>query len=256
MYSCFLALLQHTKKCVFQVYQVVTGGDNKLFDNVMADTENAFQTLAKLLVFLMGIQENLVNIAAYALSYCVTFVSSISLILPSFFTLLVVRVNKIEKESKDFGIRQEKVRDEKVEESFVRWVRIILRSLPMTFYITIVPWLLVYYSFPHSSKNRVVGGLVGFVSGVIVLQIFGTVRSYYSWLEKKDEVTHSLLLTHSLTHWLSHSLTDSLTHLPTYSLTYPLTHSLTHSLTHLPTYSLTHSFTYLLGWHQDRSCNV
>ncbi len=225
MYSCFLDLLQHTKKCVLQVYQVLTGGDNKLFDNVMADTENAFQTLAKLLVFLMGIHENLVNIAAYALSYCVTFISSISLILPSFFTLLIVRVNKIEKESKDFGIRQEKVRDEKVEESFVRWVRIILRSLPMTFYITIVPWLLVYYSFPHSSKNRVVGGLVGFVCGVIVLQIFGTVRSYYSWLEKKDEVTHSL------THWLSHSLT------------YLLTHSLTHLLTHLPTYSLTHSLT-------------
>ncbi len=185
---CMLDIIRVTKSCLTQVYNVLTGGDNKLFDNVMADTENAFQTLAKLLVFIMGIQENLVNIVSYSVSYCVTLLSSIALILPSFFTLLIVRVNKIEKESKDFGIRQEKVRDEKVEESFVRWVRIILRSLPMTFYITVVPWLLVYFSFPHSNKHLVVGGLVGFISGVIVLQIFGTVRSYYSWVEKKDEV--------------------------------------------------------------------
>ena len=43
-------------------------------------------------------------------------------------------------------------------------------------------------------------------------------------------LTHSPLLTHSLTHLLTYLLTPSLTYLLAHSLTYLLTHSLTHLL--------------------------
>lgn len=97
-----------------------------LIDNVLADTENAFQTLAKLLTYLMVIQEDAISDALdmiqyiksmiyymcvgfwvdsfrLVFSFIVVFTSTVILILPSFFTLLIVRTNTIEKESKNFG---------------------------------------------------------------------------------------------------------------------------------------------------------
>ena len=63
------------------------------------DTENAFQTLAKLLVWLLppllGPCALLWAPIGAALSYGVTLSSLVSLILPSFFTLLVVRTTKV-----------------------------------------------------------------------------------------------------------------------------------------------------------------
>lgn len=112
-----------------------------LFDNVLADTENAFQALAKCLAALEEAggkaRSNLQNIlfgyllraACLLSSFMLVLSSAITLILPSFFTLLIVRTGTIEKESKAFGVRQEVIRAEKKEDSFVRWVRIIFRSL-------------------------------------------------------------------------------------------------------------------------------
>jgi hypothetical protein len=86
-----------------------------LFDNVLADTENAFQTLAKLLVYLQewtsstfhpvlySLLGGLFNALSNFLSFIIVFVSTVVLILPSFFTLLIVRTSTIEKESKAFG---------------------------------------------------------------------------------------------------------------------------------------------------------
>jgi hypothetical protein len=87
-----------------------------LFDNVLADTENAFQTLAKFLNFLLGspCSEGLnlclrilygfwVDTISWAISSVVVLVSTVVLILPSFFTLLIVRTTTVEKESKAFG---------------------------------------------------------------------------------------------------------------------------------------------------------
>jgi hypothetical protein len=86
-----------------------------LFDNVLADTENAFQTLAKALVFVQDITMREWSLICYCLcgywleilgdvlSFCFVAVWTVVLILPSFFTLLIVRTTKIEKESKAFG---------------------------------------------------------------------------------------------------------------------------------------------------------
>ena len=110
-----------------------------LFDNVLADTENAFQTLAKCLAYLQDaascefslLRKNLcgywVRLLCNVVSFVLVLSSTITLILPSFFTLLIVRTGTVEKESKAFGIRQEVIRVEKKDESLVRWIRIILR---------------------------------------------------------------------------------------------------------------------------------
>lgn len=86
-----------------------------LFDNVLADTENAFQTLAKLLVYLKDWSQDtlhpfiyllfgwLFNFINSTISFIIVLFSTIVLILPSFFTLLIVRTKTIEKESKAFG---------------------------------------------------------------------------------------------------------------------------------------------------------
>ena len=89
----------------------------KLFDNVLADNENAFQTLAKFLVFIQDSASCSCGAVVYALagvwvelmawifSYITVAISTLLLILPSFFTLLVIRTTKIETESKAFGGR-------------------------------------------------------------------------------------------------------------------------------------------------------
>lgn len=159
----------------------------ELFDNVLADTENAFQTAAKGLDFLVGIgiptslylYLSLPILWIVSIILCIFF--TVVLILPSFFTLLIVRTTTIEKESKNFGIRQEVIRTEKPMDSFVRWVRIVLRALPMTFYILVTPYLLIYHYFPGATEGRVTASLVGFTTGIIILQTLGTVRAYYSW---------------------------------------------------------------------------
>lgn len=98
-----------------------------LFDNVLADTENAFQTLAKCLKYLTDttsllkhpeqwndllllcvaplvyIMDTTLEVFYIGLSYVVVILSTVALILPSFFTLLIVRTNVVEKESKAFG---------------------------------------------------------------------------------------------------------------------------------------------------------
>lgn len=87
-----------------------------LFDNVLADTENAFQTLAKFLNYLLGspCSEGIslcaralygfwVDSISWVISSVVVLVSTVLLILPSFFTLLIVRTTTVEKESKNFG---------------------------------------------------------------------------------------------------------------------------------------------------------
>jgi hypothetical protein len=92
-------------------------GKNLLFDNVLADTENAFQALAKLLHIMASVSLYISNwhLILYVtvgvwfryicelLAFLVVLISSIVLILPSFFTLLIVRTTTVEKESKAFG---------------------------------------------------------------------------------------------------------------------------------------------------------
>lgn len=78
-----------------------------MVDFSYTDTENAFQTLAKVLLWLLPplvepfcfVWKGLRPIG-YLVSYALTLSSLITLILPSFFTLLIVRTTKTEIESK------------------------------------------------------------------------------------------------------------------------------------------------------------
>jgi hypothetical protein len=106
------------------------------------------------------------------------------LILPSFFTLLVVRTTTVEREATAFGVRQEVIRRERPEQSLVRWLRIVARSLPMSVFLLAVPYLLVYRVFPGRGGRAVTGCLVAYLSLVLLLQSLGTVRAYYSWRDR------------------------------------------------------------------------
>lgn len=86
-----------------------------LFDNVLADTENAFQTLAKALVLVQDVTMREWSTLCYCLfgywletlgdilSFFFVAAWTVVLILPSFFTILIVRTSKVETESKAFG---------------------------------------------------------------------------------------------------------------------------------------------------------
>ena len=173
-----------------------------LMDNVLADTENAFQTLAKSLNFLVGNNDKFRcfgavyyyvcgiwhKLLAWVVSFGLILSSTVVMILPSFFTLLIVRTSTIEKESKSFGIRQETIRHEKKEQSALRWLRIILRSLPMSFYLLVLPYFLVYRVFPTMTNDRITLLLVGYLGGVIILQVLGSVRVFHSWKTRDASV--------------------------------------------------------------------
>jgi len=173
-----------------------------LMDNVLADTENAFQTLAKSLNYLIGSNDKFNclgaayfymfgvwhKILAWVVSCALILSSTVIMILPSFFTLLIVRTSTIEKESKSFGIRQETIRYEKKEQSALRWVRIILRSLPMTAYLVFLPYFLVYRVFPSVTNDQITLLLVGYLAGIIVLQVLGSVRVFHSWKTRDTTV--------------------------------------------------------------------
>ena len=195
--TCWKGFLTRTGELLGDIIGLFT--KKGLMDNVLADNENAFQTLAKLLAYLIDMhldEEVVVNRIYYCLigvwvdflnwacSYMVVLSSTLVLILPSFFTLLIVRTATIEKESKAFGVRQEAIRVEKKEESAIRWVRIVLRSLPMTFFLLALPYLLVFRIFPTVDNDTIKMYLVLYFVGVIVLQLLGSVRSYYSWKSK------------------------------------------------------------------------
>ena len=88
---------------------------NALFDNVLADTENAFQTLAKALVGISHLVVREWSLCGYMLmgwwleivgdffSFCFVLLWTVLLILPSFFTLLILRATSIESQSTAFG---------------------------------------------------------------------------------------------------------------------------------------------------------
>jgi hypothetical protein len=74
-------------------------------------------------------------------------------------------------------VRQEIIRHEKKEQSAIRWLRIIVRSLPMSFFILGLPAVLVHEVFAKDTtyKRRITLSLVCYLSGVIGLQIlFGS----------------------------------------------------------------------------------
>jgi hypothetical protein len=121
--TCCCSILHVPFNCYSGIMQTIRQFSKRsaLFDNVLADTENAFQTLAKFLSFLdcissrsrsfvkMCIYGFWLKLITWILSMLVTISSAVVLILPSFFTLLIVRTNVVGKESKAFGGNDEDI---------------------------------------------------------------------------------------------------------------------------------------------------
>ena len=181
------------KDCFSSIHKYLISLFSKsiLFDNVLADTENAFQAAAAALDYLVGISPDYMSSLfrvlqpfLLALSFVLGIVFTVVLILPSFFTLLIVRTTTTEKKSEKFGIRQEVIRAENCFQKAIRWIRILLRSLPMTFYILILPYILIYNYFPKVSGRDQNNVIIGYCSSVLVLQVLGTMRAYHSWKQR------------------------------------------------------------------------
>jgi hypothetical protein len=58
----------------------------------------------------------------------------------------------------------------------------------MTFYILVLPYILVYHVFPTQGEEDRIATIVCYVIGVILLQILGSVRAYYSWKSREEVV--------------------------------------------------------------------
>jgi hypothetical protein len=89
-------------------------------------------------------------------------------------------------------VRQEVIRQEKKLESAVRWLRIIVRSLPMIFYILVLPYLIVFHIIHKANERRekstIVYSLMAYLIGVLVLQMLGAIRVYHSWAAREVTV--------------------------------------------------------------------
>ena len=53
----------------------------------------------------------------------------------------------------------------------MRWVRIILRSLPMAGYLLALPCWLVWRVFPGAKGRTVTAGLAAYLAGIVLLQV-------------------------------------------------------------------------------------
>lgn len=102
---------------------------SEMFDNVLADTETAFQFVANCLARLLPATASLcvkllVRPLVGLLSYILMLAATLALFLPSFFTLLVLRATKVETESKAFGIRQAVILRESCGRKTLRWIAV------------------------------------------------------------------------------------------------------------------------------------
>ena len=58
----------------------------------------------------------------------------------------------------------------------------------MTFYLLVLPYLLVYRVFPRAKNDDITTYVILYIVGVIILQLLGSVRAYYSWKSKDNEI--------------------------------------------------------------------
>ena len=85
---------------------------SEMFDNVLADTETAFQGVGKALARALppsttrGMCATLLLPLWAPFVYIAMLVATVVALLPSFFTLLVLRTTKVETDSEAFGQRQ------------------------------------------------------------------------------------------------------------------------------------------------------
>lgn len=125
---------------------------------------------------------------------CVLVLLLVAVVLPSFFTLLIIRTRTVEDDTKDFTARQEVMKREGLGRKLVRWVSLLGRSIPMTFFLVGLPIILIFHVIPHyaNSNNNdssninkhplhasavVLGSIGTHMVLLVALQILGTIRN-------------------------------------------------------------------------------
>lgn len=154
-------------------------------DNVFADMENVFLAASAVLVrtersiadatdcflaFLSSIRLLLAYLTAYLLTALV--------MLPTVIVLLVARARKVETDNKKFKARIAVLEQEEVRVRLLRGVSLLLRALPMLFFLVGCPclWILVVIPAFDASPTVVYLTVGGHLVLVILLQMLGTVR--------------------------------------------------------------------------------
>lgn len=113
--------------------------------------------------------------------YCLTLGLLLSVILPSFFVLLLLRTRHVETQSAAFGVRQSALLSESRWQSVFRWARIVARAAPMVAFLVGAPAVLVLQVLPGAGPAAATGAVTGFVCAVLVLQVGGQSGAVSQW---------------------------------------------------------------------------
>ncbi len=158
----------------------------KGIDDVLANTEAAFQSLGKVLAFCIParprtwLQVLFMPVTA-VLSVAIAAAVILSVVLPSFFTLLIVRTAYVEMESTLFVARQEILLVDTCCRRLLRWMYLIARSLPMTFLLIGWPIVMVVVVNDGASEDVTLTLVLLQLCAVLALQSLGTVRASQSF---------------------------------------------------------------------------
>eukprot|EP00927_Polykrikos_kofoidii_P024442 TRINITY_DN22225_c0_g1_i1.p1 TRINITY_DN22225_c0_g1~~TRINITY_DN22225_c0_g1_i1.p1 ORF type:complete len:930 (-),score=77.59 TRINITY_DN22225_c0_g1_i1:42-2831(-) len=154
-------------------------------DEMFADLETAVKYLGKLLYNSTLPPRSLLMILPCCLSALLSTLMvlgiSIIVVLPTFFSVLVIRMLKVEVTKDKFVHRAVVIAAETSAKHTLRLCRLLLRAFPMITAIILYPFILLHVLLPllgHGSRHTVAHvGVALFVSFIILLQLQGTVRA-------------------------------------------------------------------------------
>ena len=166
----------------------------KLIDNVFGDLENMFYLLSDLIYAVMmkpmdGLCDfiwNLFRFIAWFIVYPLVFAVAMIVILPSCFFLLIVRMSKIESDTKQVAIRQDIIENETCCQRMVRLINQLIRASFMFGLLTVYPLVVVYIIIPKGGHGDgvVLTSIGSYLIMILALQIFGTYRGLKSFNAK------------------------------------------------------------------------
>eukprot|EP01083_Nonionella_stella_P023362 64645_1 len=181
----------------------------QLIDNIFADLENMFYLLSAFVIKFeyISVEEYKVDrqytlmqfiglnickaLGNLIIIYPLILIICVVIILPSLFVLLIVRMNKIETDTKDLIEREMVLMDETKWQRCMRLLMQCMRSLLMFTFLTVYPIIIVYVIIPHyednDQQNNIAIAFIGsYLIIILCLQIFGTYRALRSYEEKRN----------------------------------------------------------------------
>ena len=171
-----------------------------LIDGVFADLENLFYVLSDALFRISASPQHnaCVNLAKLLLRVLVVYPLVLALcvvtVFPSLFLLLIVRVNKIETDTKQLNVRQAVLAAESKCKRCCRLLQQFARSSLVFVFLAVYPVLITYVIIPKYRQGGdnalVVRASIGsYLGTILVLQLLGTYRGLKSYSQKLKEAT-------------------------------------------------------------------